>query len=365
MLVLAYCLGISPCMAVGASRLPDARMERSREFKGPVSKGMATEAALSAARVAGIEAATRSMARLDELRLLLGSEVMASQPRPDPAALALAVLDETVENINVRGVPPDVQVAVTVRLSLGDTARERQKLADLLARPLWLDYYARAAELELACLKEYDLAAAPFLKPGASSAHLQAGRPPKDGTGSEAAVLAARLETAAAKLAAMRKYIKLLPELRGLGAQAQSGYLGNAGGMALLQALDNSLGEMLAAYPDNYLLLADYALVRLLRGDALEARRRLGDALALRPDFAPARDLRGVALLWLELPSLALDDFNQAVALEPYQAVFYENRALALKVLEQTAAMCADLRRACNLGSCGGLEWADREGLCR
>lgn len=332
---LAVCLwGSGQALAV------EATASAGRGFKGEISRDMAERAALAEARLAAVRSALRDLSRQDEVRLLLSGEVLRAAPRPDPLALAWALLAEERAESAVNGVPPDMRVEVTLSVRLDSEGA--RSLAALLARPGLLDLYSRALQMQALALERYDAASAPLLRPG---------RPEKRAPGPSE-----ELESSRAALEAAVTYLALLPEL-----YPPDDALPPDGGRDFFPTVERLAGEN----PDNYLLRAELARLRLLRGEALQARELLDGVIGLRPDFAPAYDLRGLCLLWLELPALALADFSRAIRLEPYHPAFFENRALAHRILEDRTAMCADLTESCRLGECAGLDWAAGQGLCR
>ncbi|MDR2051576.1 MAG: hypothetical protein LBQ63_07400 [Deltaproteobacteria bacterium] len=354
-----------------AERAPGAQLEvrssETRAFAGQISREMAAEAAFSAARLKGLRLAERSLAGIEEIRLLLGSETLGSLPRPDPLALALALLREEREAfLQVEGEGSGRNLLkAEISLRLEDVPGNRRKIGVLTAHPLWLDYYARAVEFERLALQDYDQAAAPFLRAGEKDLSLPRAspaqgepeglsRPWEDLFRDQSRIVRA----AADRLAGIRAYIELIPALRELELRR--------GGedISALRELQHKMEEMNVLYPENYLLLAEAARLHLLRHDLAPARSRLDAAINLENSFSPALDLRGVLFLALGFPSLALEDFSRAITLRPDIASFYENRALALRILEETPAMCLDLAQSCRLGSCSGLKWAAGKGLC-
>lgn len=315
-----------------------------RGFKAEVSLAMAVTAATAEARMAAMESAVRDLSAQERVRLFLSGEVMRDAPRPDPLALAWALLSAEEAESSVSGVPPDmlVHVSLCLRFDLGEGG---MRLVRLLARPELLDLYARALRLQGEALKGYDAATLFFLRPGtAALADKKA-----------AAKAAYVLDAAFGELEASVGYLALLPALHPLDDG-----MPDEGGRDLLPLLE----RLAALAPDHYLLSAELARLHLLNGGALKARDMLDRVISFHPDFAQAYDWRGLSLLWLELPSLALADFNRAIRLEPYHPGFFENRALTQRILENVPAMCADLAESCRLGECAGLEWSAVNGLC-
>jgi hypothetical protein len=352
---------------LGAEKAPGAQLEvkssETRPFAGQISLEMAREAAFSAARLKALLPAERSLAQIEEIRLLLGSEALAFLPRPNPQALALALLREERKGaLEARDERSGLRfLKAEVSLSLEDLSGNGRKIGALTAHPLWLDYYARALEFERLALLAYDQAAAPFLEAGEGGGALPA--PPEPGAEAGPWEELFRdqsrvVQAAADRLAGIRAYIDLLPALRELELPREGG------DFPALGELQDKLEEINALCPENYLLLSEAARVQLLRRNLAPAKSRLDAAIELERGFSPALDLRGVLFLALGFPSLALEDFNQAISLRPDVPSFYENRALALRILEEIPAMCLDLRQACGLGNCAGLKWAAGERLC-
>lgn len=339
-LCLLFCL-LCPAGAFAISGAGSA----SRGFKAEITRVMASTAASVEARITAMDAAVRELGGQEEVRLFLSGEVMRDAPRPDPLALAWAMLAEEQAENSVSGVPPDMQVHVALRLRLDSGVEGPTYLAALLSRPELLDLYSRALKLQAAALSEYDSAALFFLRPGTSA------RPDKH-TEAEAVM---RLKAAYDALDAVVAYLALLPALYPL-----EGGLPVDSGKSFLP-LVRQLADMA---PDNYLVQTELARLNILNGGALRGRVLLDRVLSFYPDFAQAYDLRGLCLLWLELPSLALADFSRAINLEPYHPVFFENRALTHRILEDLPSMCKDLEESCRLGECSGLEWGLAQGIC-
>ena len=60
-----------------------------------------------------------------------------------------------------------------------------------------------------------------------------------------------------------------------------------------------------------------------------------------------------------------IEDFNDAIRLNPNDALFYNNRASAYLHQGNKILGCLDLQKACAMKFCNALEWAKREGYCR
>jgi tetratricopeptide (TPR) repeat protein len=74
---------------------------------------------------------------------------------------------------------------------------------------------------------------------------------------------------------------------------------------------------------------------------------------------------RGVAYGKIKLYQRAIDDFNEAIRLQPHDAGSYDNRAAAYINLGNTELGCQDARKACELGNCKTLKAAQDIGHCR
>lgn len=324
----------------------EASAQAGRGFKGKISRDMATTAAAADARLQAMRLAVRELAQKDEVQLFFGGEVMRSAPRPNPLALAWSLLESEKARSAIGGVPPDMQVTVSLELVVASGQSNIDTLRLLLAHSELLEIYARAITLLQDALSAYDAAATPLLKLGLPE---RQNRQAVDLAEKELVAAYGRLEVAV-------EYLSLIPSLHKLGF---AGSIEDEGGDFL-----SFLEEAARKAPDSYLILTELARLRLFHGHIPAARKALEQAIDLEPGFAFAYDLRGLVLLWLELPALALMDFSRAIQLEPYHPVFFENRALAHRILEQHEAMCADFFESCRLGECGGLEWARSEGFC-
>jgi tetratricopeptide (TPR) repeat protein len=77
---------------------------------------------------------------------------------------------------------------------------------------------------------------------------------------------------------------------------------------------------------------------------------------------ATAHAARGEVYLQLQQYADALSDYDQAIRLQPRRGSHYYGRALVHDAMHQGALVCADLRRACELGDQGGCSLARRRG---
>ena len=88
-------------------------------------------------------------------------------------------------------------------------------------------------------------------------------------------------------------------------------------------------------------------------------------AIELYPNYVFAYSMRGWTYSRLKQYSRAIKDYDNAIDLNPSYAVAYYNRGLAYISWGRINQGCADLKKACNLGDCKGLEWATKKGKCQ
>lgn len=62
---------------------------------------------------------------------------------------------------------------------------------------------------------------------------------------------------------------------------------------------------------------------------------------------------------------LAIADYNETIRLKPHSFEAYNNRGGAYFGQGNCELGCLDVKKACNLGGCIGLEWAKNNGYCR
>jgi len=87
-------------------------------------------------------------------------------------------------------------------------------------------------------------------------------------------------------------------------------------------------------------------------------------AIRLDPSRAGAYSGRGLAYHDLEQYDRAIADFDQAIRLDPKRVAAYSGRGKAYLALNKTNG-CADLKKACTLGTCGDYETAQQSKVCR
>ena len=87
-------------------------------------------------------------------------------------------------------------------------------------------------------------------------------------------------------------------------------------------------------------------------------------AIKKDPKMFNAYFSRGQVLQKLGKPTEAIDDYTRAIDLDEDSVQAYNNRAVSYKKLNDIGNMCIDLKKACELGDCRGLEIAQYSGKC-
>ncbi|MCX5830006.1 MAG: tetratricopeptide repeat protein [Deltaproteobacteria bacterium] len=118
-------------------------------------------------------------------------------------------------------------------------------------------------------------------------------------------------------------------------------------------------------------LQPDYANVYSVRGLAYAAtaqyQRAINDyneAIRLRPDDDKAYVNRGLAYDKLGQYQRAIEDFNKAIRLKPDLVAAYHNRGIDYLQQGNKKLGCLDAQKACELGDCDLLKFANKRGDC-
>jgi tetratricopeptide (TPR) repeat protein len=115
---------------------------------------------------------------------------------------------------------------------------------------------------------------------------------------------------------------------------------------------------------DNYLAYLNRGWAYFSLGDYQLAIDDYNQAIRLNPDYTEAYYNRGIAYFNLGHYQLAIDDYNQAIRLNPDYAEAYNNRGGAYFRQGNNKLGCRDAQKACAMGKCIGLEWAKNNGYC-
>lgn len=316
----------------------------------------------------------RCAARLGLLRTLadeLSHETAISMGTESPLrrlAVAAALHPNMTTEQAVRGYPPDVTVAVTLRSQDTTPAQDTAPPTHTdtppappqrtLSRDGVLPGQISASPLHMVLRNEQALTLrqaalarqTALLDEAEDLAHRAALHRQRNGVDSHSPY-GARIQALAAALDGLQQYEQALAHLNGLWSNPATllPLLREATTLAPGEALTwNALGEVL--------LQMDRPQ------DALEAQTQ---ALALEMEFARAHAARGLAYLRLNLPALAVEDLSAALRLQPDEPSWLRARGAAWMVREEFVPMCDDFYRACVLGDCEGLGQAREQGRCK
>jgi tetratricopeptide (TPR) repeat protein len=100
-------------------------------------------------------------------------------------------------------------------------------------------------------------------------------------------------------------------------------------------------------------------------GKYQEAAENFSQVIRLDPKNAKAYNNRGIAYRKLDKYQEAIEDYSLAIRLDPNNAEAYNNQGLAFLALGQFEIACTNFQKACELGRCKGLRWAEQKGVCR
>ncbi len=114
--------------------------------------------------------------------------------------------------------------------------------------------------------------------------------------------------------------------------------------------------------PNDVNSLNNRGYIRLMRGEDAEAVTDFSRALAVTEDKEILFN-RAIALNRLGRSQEALADYRRAVTVDPKFVKGWKNMGFLRLRLEDKAG-CADLKRACELGSCAAIEDLRRQGTC-
>ena len=144
----------------------------------------------------------------------------------------------------------------------------------------------------------------------------------------------------------------------------------NSLGFALAE--EGKIEEAVDHYNKAILIRSDYVLPYYNRGNACaelgqhqHAIEDYNQAIRLKPDDADSYNNRGNAYAELGQYQWAIEDYNQAIRLKSDDADVYGNRGHAYLLQGNNELGCHDAQKACSLGNCKTLKWAEDKGDCR
>jgi protein O-mannosyl-transferase len=114
----------------------------------------------------------------------------------------------------------------------------------------------------------------------------------------------------------------------------------------------------------NYHAHINVASYLVKEGNFNEAIYYYNTAIRLKPDRADAYNNRGIVYVKMGRHQLAIDDFNKAISLQPNNSNIYINRANFYLNNGDRLSGCRDAIKACELGTCSTLIWAQSKELC-
>jgi tetratricopeptide (TPR) repeat protein len=106
-------------------------------------------------------------------------------------------------------------------------------------------------------------------------------------------------------------------------------------------------------------------IAKMNLGQYKQAINDYSQAIKLYPNYAKAYNNRGIAKMNLAQYQQAINDYKQAIRLEPKFAGAFFNQGFANYELDKIDSMCYNFKKACELGDCEGLKWANKKGLCK
>ncbi|MBN1470919.1 MAG: tetratricopeptide repeat protein [Syntrophaceae bacterium] len=99
-------------------------------------------------------------------------------------------------------------------------------------------------------------------------------------------------------------------------------------------------------------------------GEYQRAIEDFNEAIRLKPDLLSAYEGQGAAYSKIGQYQRAINYLNQAIHLKPNKAFAYGLRGAAYLKQGNKEQSCRDVRKACTLGDCKWLEWAQGYGYC-
>ncbi len=96
-----------------------------------------------------------------------------------------------------------------------------------------------------------------------------------------------------------------------------------------------------------------------------QAVKDYSQAIRMNPEDAIAYNNRGNAYYEMMKYEPAKSDYNKSITINPQYANAYLNRGLACYQMDNNGQACADLKKACDLKACEGIEWAVKNGVCK
>jgi len=116
--------------------------------------------------------------------------------------------------------------------------------------------------------------------------------------------------------------------------------------------------------PDYYHSYHTRATCFFEKGQYAEAIKDYNKSIELKPNLAVSYYSRGGVYLKLKQYDHAIRDYNISIELKPDFAMAYHNRGICYLIEHKTQLACSDLKKACEMNFCDGLNVAMKEGKC-
>jgi hypothetical protein len=124
------------------------------------------------------------------------------------------------------------------------------------------------------------------------------------------------------------------------------------------------MNEAIKYDPDSVRAYYNRGTVYLDAGQYLKAIQDFSEVIRRKPNYTVARYNRGVALIKMGRYQASIQDFDRAILLKPDYADAYNDRGMAYFMKGYKSLGCNDAHKACELGSCGTMEMAKKQGYC-
>jgi tetratricopeptide (TPR) repeat protein len=98
--------------------------------------------------------------------------------------------------------------------------------------------------------------------------------------------------------------------------------------------------------------------------DYARAMQDYNKALSLDPELEQTYNNRGNIYYDQRNYQMAVRDYNTALSLKADYPLAYLNRGLAYRQLKNDDLACRDFAKACELGECDGIQWAQKIKVC-
>jgi tetratricopeptide (TPR) repeat protein len=95
-----------------------------------------------------------------------------------------------------------------------------------------------------------------------------------------------------------------------------------------------------------------------------DALMEFDKAIEADPDYIMAYKNRGATYLSLNKYRDSIKDYDRFVELDPDNAEAYYGRGMAYLMNKDEEKGCADFKKACDLGNCSGVAFAQMSGKC-